>query len=250
MKETGDSSRLTPSQRRLWGRTVSGMGRKGRYRFMTLTSSLESPADIHHSFRVLKERLRYRGKFEYIAVREVTVSGLIHLHLVWRGGFVDQRWLSDAWREIHNAPVVWVERVKGRKGVAGYLAKELSKAPSGRFWSSWGWIYRGWKGVQRGLGLCMEKLGKGRSWKDRVQAWERHCQGGLVAVGWLVVPSADTLAGGGWGKAMALWLEDTARMGGLQMEMSMLPEGSWEGLLRHVRGGWKGLDIRKEEGGG
>jgi len=112
-------------------------------RTMVLTSSLDSDVDIHRSFEALKKRIRRRyGRFEYTVVKEETREGLLHLHIVYRGRFISQQWLSEAWNEIHKAKIVWITRLYSWK-LAKHLARYFLKEGKGRFWSSWNWVYRG-----------------------------------------------------------------------------------------------------------
>ena len=139
-------------QKRAYHRALSGLevahALNEHVRFITLTSSLSSPSDIHRSFSKLVKRIRRNfGHFEYFAVRETTASGLIHIHLLYRGPFIPQEWLSNAWAEIHQASVVWIKHVDlkrdSKKKIASYLVKYLAKDPLGRFWASWNWVFRG-----------------------------------------------------------------------------------------------------------
>lgn len=180
-------------QKRLYGRVLSGLNRPGVARFMTLTSGPSSPSDIHRSFRALKERIRRRWAFEYIACRETTNSGLIHIHLVWRGGYIPQAWLSKAWADIHHAPIVWVEQAKKDRRMAAYLAKYLGKEALGRFWSSWNWIYRGWRSSREYLsGLFIRCFGysRRRLWYS---LWEEHLRGRWLKLGnaWIPPPGME-----------------------------------------------------------
>jgi len=136
----------TRKQRRLYHRTLSGFEfakRFGDYiRVLTLTSSPESP-NIHHSFEVFKKRIRRKyGKFEYNCVKELTKDGLEHLHIVYRGRYMSQKWLSDAWNDIHHAKIVYIARLYSWS-LAKHLARYFIKEGFGRFWSSWNWVYRG-----------------------------------------------------------------------------------------------------------
>jgi len=119
-------------------------------RFLSLTSSPESPRDIHRSFSAFVKRVRREfGRFEYVAVKETSVKGLEHLHILFRGCYLAHEWVSRNWIEIHKAKIVFLERVWGKKHqVAAYLVKYLGKAwlNSYRFWASWGWVFRGFVG--------------------------------------------------------------------------------------------------------
>jgi len=133
-------------------------------RVMTLTSAPGS-GNLHRSFEVLKKRIRRHGRFEYCAVKELsTKGGLEHLHLVYRGKFIAQKWLSEAWFNIHGAKIVWVARLFTWK-FAKHLARYFIKEGVGRFWMSWGWVYRGFVGDWK---LIVSKYGKFavRFWKS------------------------------------------------------------------------------------
>lgn len=177
----------TQRQRRCFSRIVSGLQRGGSVKTMVLTSSPASPADIHHSFRVLKERLRRRGEFEYLAVCEIGKGGMKHLHIVFRGQFVPQKLLSLWWSQIHSAPVVWISAVRGKRGIAGELCKYLVKEMFCRFWSSWYWIYRGWRIVWTFFWKQMSYVNGVGNFKQVLDGWRRHLEGKVVVVGGWVV---------------------------------------------------------------
>lgn len=129
--------------RRMFHRVMSGMERNGNVRLLTLTSST-STRDFQKDFRKLYMRLQRRGMLvDYIRVPEKTKSGLRHDHVVFRGSYIEQVWLSKQWNEIHNSPVVDIRRVRGARGIANYLANYLAKAPAGRYSYSWGWVWKG-----------------------------------------------------------------------------------------------------------
>jgi len=161
----------TRKQKRCYHRAMSGLevacALNEQVRFLTLTSSPESPSDIHKSFSKFVKRVRRKyGKFEYIAVKEKTKSGLIHLHILYRGSYMDQEWISKTWEEIHKAPVVWIEHVDLKRmkksKIAAYLVKYLAKDPLGRYWCSWNWVFKGfvkfWKSVIQHYGYSQKTL--------------------------------------------------------------------------------------------
>lgn len=198
MSEFKRSEELRKS--RFYHRCFSGMDRGGPFRFVTLTSSPKSPQDIHRSFVKLKLRIRRRGQpFEYICVKEFTKKGRPHLHLIFRGTYLQQAWLSHQWQQCHRARVVDIRKVKGSGGanprMAHELAKYLAKEGFTRFWWSWSWIYRGWK--QTWKYLC-------RRWWDHYpqlpwgviqDLWKRHLQDEKVMLGpTTILPPATILA--------------------------------------------------------
>lgn len=64
---------------------------------------------------------------EYLAVFELTKRGEPHLHICWRGGWVDQKWLSTMMRRLIGAPIVDVRKIQTGKKVAEYITKYISK---------------------------------------------------------------------------------------------------------------------------
>lgn len=155
---------------------------------VTLTSGPSSPLDIHRSFRRLVARIRRRFDFQYFCVQETTQSGLVHLHLLYRGSFIPQAWLSQMWQTVHNAQVVWIARIKRKRGCASYLCKYLSKEVLGRCWSSWEWIYRGWRWAWSNL---KDGLGRSRLFRVKgllVELWRRHLEGEGLWLNGLVFP--------------------------------------------------------------
>jgi len=135
--------------RRFYQRYFTGVGVGGRLRFLTLTSSDEAVAeglDIHRSWRCLLMRLRRRlGRFEYVGVREVK-GDRQHLHLVFRGSYIEQQLISAIWTEVHKSPVVFVEAMYKVRGGARELGKYLTKEIYNRYWASYGWVFKGWVG--------------------------------------------------------------------------------------------------------
>lgn len=163
----------TRRKKRFYQRAVSGVT-AGKHRnefiaFLTLTSSLESPADITHSWEKLKKRIRRGyGNFEYIWVRERTQSGLVHMHILFRGPYIPQDWISKNWEEIHKAKIVYVEAVWDTGKAIRYMMKYLSKEMEGRFGYSWKWIFKGaaqvWKWLCRALRYEMKEI---------IKIWEK-----------------------------------------------------------------------------
>lgn len=145
--------------RRFYQRYFTGVGVGGRLRILTLTTSdeaIEQGFDIHRHFRALVMRLRRRwGRFEYIGVKEVK-GDREHLHLVFRGEYMQQVQVSAMWASLHHSPVVDIRAVWGSRGGARYLAKYLAKSAASRYWASYNWVFKGWVGwskrVKRAVG--------------------------------------------------------------------------------------------------
>ncbi|MBA7712819.1 hypothetical protein ES703_121809 [subsurface metagenome] len=129
----------------MYHRVMSGLEKGGQLRLLTLTSA--SPADndnFQKDFRKLRMRLLRRGLLlDYIRCREMTKSGRRHEHILFRGSYIEQVYLSHLWKEIHGAPVVWIQSVRGKGRLASYLAKYASKGNEARTAYSWGWVWRG-----------------------------------------------------------------------------------------------------------
>jgi len=135
--------------RRFYQRYFTGVGVGGSLRILTLTTSDEALSlgkDIHKSFRALVMRLRRRyGRFEYIGVVE-TKGVRQHLHMVFRGSYMQQALISAMWQKIHQSKVVDIRAIRKTRGGVCYLAKYLAKETVNRYWASYNWVFKGWCG--------------------------------------------------------------------------------------------------------
>ncbi|MBA7712535.1 hypothetical protein ES703_121513 [subsurface metagenome] len=131
--------------RRMYHRVMSGLEKGGQLRMLTLTTAkVEDNPYFQKHFRMLRMRLLRRGLFlDYIRCRELTESGLRHEHILFRGSYIEQVYLSHLWAGIHGAPVVWIQSVRGKGRLAHYMAKYASKGIEARTAYSWGWVWRG-----------------------------------------------------------------------------------------------------------
>jgi len=158
---------------RCFQRVMSGLRIGGQLKFVTLTTSPEAwqaGKSIQASFRALIMRLRRRSLcFGYVRVVEFTRAGLPHYHVILRGPFIPQTWLSTVWKDIHLSPIVDVRGVRLKGGVAGYLAKYLGKDTRARYSWSWDWVWRGFAKSWREL--VAEGLAGGASILDIVEVW-------------------------------------------------------------------------------
>ena len=159
---------------RMYHRAMSGLRLGGKFRFITLTTSLasaEQGLDIQRSFRALVMRLRRRKLCSgYVKVKEYTRAGLPHLHVILRGPYLPQWWLSQVWGEIHMSPVVDVRAVRGKAGAASYLAKYMGKSLEARYSWSWDWVWKGFVGDWKWL--LRTGFEMGNSMLDIVSMWE------------------------------------------------------------------------------
>ncbi len=161
--------------KRFYQRAKSGLDmarRKGEFlAFLTLTSSLSSNRKISYSWDVLRKRIyRKFGRVEYIWVREFTKSGLEHMHLIIRGPYIPQDWLSRNWEDIHGAKVVYIEAIWDFGKAVRYMVKYMTKEMEGRFGYSWGWIFRGASTVWRKL--CGYVFGMGGGISEVLFLWD------------------------------------------------------------------------------
>lgn len=109
----------------------------------TLTSPADETPDQSYAelaarwkrFHLLLRR-RYPGMhFEYFKVVERQQRGHAHLHILYRGGFIWQGWLSQAAARAGFGRVADIRRVGpvAAKYVSKYLAKEMGKPPEGQW---------------------------------------------------------------------------------------------------------------------
>ncbi len=158
---------------------MSGLERGGSLRFLTLTSSLDAPADIQRSWRALYMRMLRRGLISgYIKVPELTKAGKAHLHILFRGKYIAQKLISQWWAEIHKSGVVDIRAFRpygGKRRVANYMAKYMSKESAGRYSWSWGWVWRGFAGHwtlwKRYWSFYFEREGK-TTFKNCLLGWQ------------------------------------------------------------------------------
>jgi len=92
-------------------------------------------------------RLKRRNLIQgYIKVPEASKNGKQHLHVLFRGSYIDQVLIGRWWQEIHHARIVDIRKVKAyrpRKLLASYMAKYMSKENIYRYSWSWGWVWKG-----------------------------------------------------------------------------------------------------------
>jgi hypothetical protein len=152
--DSGRFSELSGKRKRAFHRLVSGFTRAryrgDRLRFMTLTTSVGGSFRIlRRDFQVLRKRISREFGFlvQYWSLRTNEGNGV--LHLVFKGGFIPQRWLSDAWFSIHGARIVDIRALRGSsRRLASYLvANYLCRQSFERMSWSWSWVFRGFCGV-------------------------------------------------------------------------------------------------------
>lgn len=159
---------------------MSGLQRGGQLRFLTLTSSKDSPETCQPSFRALYMRLKRRGLLRgYIKVPENTKAGKQHLHVLFRGKYIDQVLISRWWDEIHHAKIVDIRAVKkgqNRRKIASDMASYMAKSTIYRYSWNWGWVWRGfcrdWAELKRRIrGYALS--GWDTPFQDVIRFWTR-----------------------------------------------------------------------------
>ena len=103
------------------------------------------PLDRHG--RVPRQCKLYQDKLPFGAVIEAHVSGYPHLHIMARGRWIDQAWLSAQCQELINSHRVHVRRIDKRSQAVGYVAKYCGKCAHRfgtckRYWFSQDWKLR------------------------------------------------------------------------------------------------------------
>jgi hypothetical protein len=174
----------TKKQRRAFQRLMSGLtvgkSRHERLRFMTLTSSLESrERSLNADFRALKMRIlrKYHFKMEHWKIRTNEGNGV--LHIVFRGKYMPQQWLSEQWTDIHKSSIVDIRSLcdtrKGLIGIVFYLVGNyLAKQSFERM--SWGYSW-----VFPAFVSCWKRLIEKYGFKQALYLWRRLlCSSSIV----------------------------------------------------------------------
>ena len=161
-------------RKRLYQRAMSGielaLSKKQKIRFLSLTSGPEAKDElIHEHFRALVKRIRYYyPEFEYLSVKEETIAGKKHLHILYKGAYLPQKWVSAQWKELHQSPIVHITIFRGSpKRASSYICKYIGKDPSSaRYWCSWKWVFRGFVRAWRAIVA---------QFRDRAVDYWRYC---------------------------------------------------------------------------
>jgi hypothetical protein len=121
----------------------------------------------------------------YFRVQELTKAGRPHLHIIIRGKYIAQEWLSQNWNQIHGAKIVDIRAVKNIKSkgdIAGYLAKYVGKESSGHVSWSWFWVWRGfckdWARLKTAFNLHEKTYGL-LGFPILMAAWRQWLKGGI-----------------------------------------------------------------------
>ncbi len=117
-----------------------------------------SYAEFSGRWRRLHERIRRRfGTIEYVAVVEPQRRGAAHVHVIFRGGYIPQQWLSRAAQASGFGRIADI-RLAGR-ATATYITKALTEELSD-------------PGVAPPA--FFRRVRWSRHWGHAVQAWQRR----------------------------------------------------------------------------
>lgn len=104
------------------------------WRFFTLTSVNDSTTQeeklqkLENDFRQLRKKLKRQfPELSYIAVKELSPSGMWHYHGLWNI-YIDIETLSNYWQEISGAYRVYLEKVRKPLGAVNYIFKYCFKS--------------------------------------------------------------------------------------------------------------------------
>jgi len=130
--KTWGCAKCGPRLGRLWLRRIIAGNPE---RCMTLschTKRFLTPRDaalkMKAAFEVLVRRSRATfGVFEYTAVWELFKNGYPHLHILQKGTYLPQKWLSRQWDSLGVGYIVNIKKVHNTRQCSGYVAKYLLK---------------------------------------------------------------------------------------------------------------------------
>ncbi len=174
----------TAKSRRCYHRVISGIERGGTLRFLTLTASNQSPDTAQRSFRALYMRLKRRGLIKgYIKVPEVGKNGKQHLHVLFRGSYIEQALISHWWQELHKAKIIDIRAVRrgsDPKKLASDMASYMSKPNHLRYSWNWDWVWRGfvsdWAKLKKLICLYYGQI-SGKAVHVLLHLWRRWLKG-------------------------------------------------------------------------
>lgn len=113
---------------------------------LVLSTVDDEKRPISKAWSVLVKRIRRKYKeFEYCKLRtNEGRKGVLHI-LAYASEFIEHKWLSDAWKDVEGASVVWSTQCYGNKfSIIGYLLRYCSKHSWWRLGYSGLWVFKGW----------------------------------------------------------------------------------------------------------
>ena len=118
-----------------------------KIRFFTLTSSDDSRYnDFSRDIDVLVKTIRRKQpNFQYCKIN-VFEEGRWHTHVLYKGKYIPQKWLSCKWNQIHKSPIVDIRSCDNDRSIASYLINQYlsnQNATYTRISYSTKWLYKG-----------------------------------------------------------------------------------------------------------
>jgi hypothetical protein len=169
----------------------------GNIRFMTLTLPGETYPDggvelLTKGWKRLSLRIARRfGRIEYFGVVELQVRGVAHLHIVYRGPFIPQPWLSAQAAAVGLGRIADIRRP--HNGIVAYLTKQLRTDAAGA-------LPAGVRRIRASLGWSLATRADRPSWNHWLiaDAQPAHAVAALTAAGY-------TVADNGTGPPSRMW---------------------------------------------
>jgi len=82
----------------------------------------------------------------YIKVPELSKNGKQHLHVLFRGSYIEQALISHLWQKLHHAKIVDIRSVSSnvdKRKLASDMASYMAKDNAYRYSWNWDWVWRG-----------------------------------------------------------------------------------------------------------
>lgn len=115
-------------------RNLNNLSQFNNWRFFTLTTIHDDTTKeaqlekLEENFRKLRKMLKRKfPKFRYIAVKELSPSGMWHYHGLWNI-YIDIKSLSSVWQEISGAYRCSIAKVRNPRGAINYIFKYCFKS--------------------------------------------------------------------------------------------------------------------------
>ncbi len=97
-------------------------------RFITLTGAGKTLAEVGRVATTIVQRLRRQGyKFEYCMTFERHKNGRFHIHMLQKGDYIPQKFLSECLRSATHGSAYVVDIRRCVPGTAGYVTKYCTK---------------------------------------------------------------------------------------------------------------------------
>jgi hypothetical protein len=97
-------------------------------RFITLTGVGKTLAEVGRVATTMVQRLRRQGyAFEYCMTFERHKNGKFHIHMLQKGDYIPQKFLSECLRSATHGQSYVVHIARCRPGTAGYVTKYCTK---------------------------------------------------------------------------------------------------------------------------